>query len=372
MMTSHASAVSAHKSLITIGSESQSQEHQLAVTGIQRVVCEAHKGLADLLGIAGVEIGWVHTSNSQRSLNFKTEPYLATDPVLNGPEVQLSEIDGLVILDIPMQMDFPAVLVQKAIRDLQVFVLIHDILPLINPQWFPKAAPRSFKLYIQQVLHAADHIIVPSEQVKRDLLNLGWKHRAAITVIPLGSIHKQRTPLEFPDSQVSAMYVSTIAPRKGHDKLLDAFDVLRARGCDIDLTLIGSIGWECEDLVNRIRYHPDLNGRLRWYRNADDHVVEMTASKCNIGVIPSEGEGFGMFLEEALTLGLKVVGSDIPVFREREQPNVYFANLDGESLADSLVIAAGRPWEPMVGGQVRSMTDFSRDLTDLITERLMM
>lgn len=371
-MTIHAYSSAAHKYPLTIGSESQSQERQLAVTGIQRVVCESHKGLTDLLGIAGIEIGWVHTSNSQRSLNFKTEPYLATDPVLNGPEVQLSEIDGLVVLDIPTQLNVPAVLGQKSIRDLQVFVLIHDILPLIHPQWFPKAAPRSFKLYIQQVLHVADHIIVPSEQVKRDLLNLGWKHHAEIVVIPLGSIHKQRTPIEFPESQVSAMYVSTIAPRKGHDKLLDAFDILRARGCDVDLTLIGNIGWDCEDVVRRIRNHPDLNGRLKWLRNADDHAVMMTASRCNIGVIPAEGEGFGMFLEEALSLGLKVVGSDIPVLREREQANVYFANMNGESLADSMVIAAGTPWVPMARGQVRSMTDFSRDLADLITERLMM
>lgn len=361
-----------HEHRLTIGSESQSQERQLAVTGIQRVVCESHKGLTDLLGLQGIDIGWVHTVDVPQSLNFKTEPYLATDPVLNGPEVYMSEIDGLVVLDIPTQMDFRAVLDQKAIRDLQVFVLIHDVLPLIYPQWFPKVALRSFKLYVQQGLHVADYIIVPSEEVKRDLLNLGWKHHGEIVVIPLGSIHKQRVPIELPESRVSAMYVSTIAPRKGHHKLLDAFDILRARGCDIDLTLIGRIGWECEDLVNRIRNHPDLNGRLKWLANADDHAVLMTASRCNIGVIPSEGEGFGMFLEEALTLGLKVVGSDIPVFREREQANVYFANMNGESLADSMVVAAGTPWVPMARGQVRSMTDFSRDLADLITKRLMM
>lgn len=370
-MTVVANDIGAEKPRILIGSETQTQERQQAVTGIQRVVCETHKGLTDLLGIKGVDIGWVHTGNSPRSLHFKSVPYLAADPVLSGAEAPMSEIDALILLDIPTQVDFSAIMHEKAQRDLQVFVLIHDILPLVHPQWFPGTGHRSFKLYIQQVFHVADHIVVTSDQVKRDLENLGWNLRGDIHVIRLGSIHKQREPIEFPNSRISAMYVSTIAPRKGHDRLLDAFDILRARGCDVDLTLIGRIGWDCEDLVNRLRHHPDLNGRLRWLRNADDNSVTMVASRCNVGVIPAEGEGFGMFLEEALTLGLKVVASDIPVFREREHANLFFSDLSGESLADSMMQAAATPWVPMARGEVRSTKDFAQDLADLLSSQLL-
>lgn len=369
-MTSTANiALASHRMLI--GSETQTQERQQVVTGIQRVICETHKGLSDLLGIRNIDIGWVHTGSFPRSLNFRTVPYLAADPVLSGAEAPLAEIDALLLLDIPTQVNFQALINEKSQRDLQVFVLIHDILPIVNPQWFPEGGHRAFKLYIQQVFHVADHIIVTSEHVKRDLENLGWKFKGQIHVIALGSIHKQRDHIDSPSSRISALYVSTIAPRKGHETLMDAFDVLRARGCDVDLTLIGRFGWDCQELISRIMNHSDLGGRLKWLRNADDHAVTVAASRCNVGVIPAEGEGFGMFLEEALTLGLKVVASDIPVFREREQPNLFFADLNGESLANAMTVAAATPWTKLNRGQVRSMQDFSRDLTDLILAQLL-
>jgi len=371
-MTASFSRSHAGKSEVVIGSESQTQERQRFVTGIQRVICETHKDLTDFFGIDGIRLEWVHTSNFERSLNFKTVPYLAADPVLSSDGVQLSEINGLLILDIPTLVDFSAVMREQEHRDLQVFVLIHDILPLLNPEWFPGTGHRAFKLYIQQVFHVANHIIVTSDHVKNDLENLGWKMKGEIHVIPLGSIHAQRNPTQVPESQISAMYVATVAPRKGHDKLIDAFDILRQRGCDVDLTLIGRFGWDCEDLVNRIHCHPDFGGRLKWLRNADDHVVRETASRCNLAVIPAEGEGFGMFLEEGLTLGLKVVASDIPVFREREQVNVFFAERTGESLADSMVRAAATPWKALDRGEIRTMRDFSRDVADLVSTQLLL
>jgi len=354
-----------------IGSETQSQECAEFVTGIQRVVCETHKGLVDLLGLEGIAIGWTHTAGLPRSTVFQSLPYLAEDPILSGEEVQLAEIDALIVLDLPNQIDFRAIIKAKSDKNIKTFFLVYDIIPLIHPEFFTPKSVRSFKLYLQQLLHVADFIIVTSDQVRKDIESLGWKYAAQVRVVPLGSVHQQRAPGNSNGDRISALCVNTIEPRKGHNRLLDAFDFLRKQGSDVDLTLIGRIGWNCDVLVERITNHPDFNGRLKWLADADDNAVVRIAANCNVAVAPTEAEGFGLFVEEALTLGLKVVVSDIPVFRERNYPNTYFAELTGESLARTMLNAARADWVPVRSVEIRTMRDFSRDVADLILENLL-
>jgi glycosyltransferase involved in cell wall biosynthesis len=83
-------------------------------------------------------------------------------------------------------------------------------------------------------------------------------------------------------------------------------------------------------------------------------------------VIPSDEEGFGMFLEEAITLGLKVVASDIPVFRERAQSNLFFAPLSAAGLAEGILQAAAAPWQSLADRPVRTMRDFACDFSNLV------
>lgn len=358
------------KNRIVVGSETQSYETHGFVTGIQRVLCETHKGLFDFLGTREIEIGWLHTREATRSTNFRKVPYFAEDPVLEGKQVALEDVDALLLFDLALNMDFGAVAREKKRRGLPVFAMVYDILPLRRPDWFTNDAYLGFKLWLQQILFVSDYIVVNSQEVKENIEALGWALRSEIFVIPLGSVHTQRAASNTPRAQVSALCVNTIAPRKGHEILLDAFDLLRKSDVDVDLTLVGRIGWECDDLVERLRNHPDISGRLKWIRDGNDDTVKALASHCNIGLIPSEGEGFGMFLEEALTLGLKVVASDIPVFRERKQANVFYSELTAKALAESMVRAAETEWVPFGRGEVRSMRDFSRDVSDLIVSKL--
>jgi glycosyltransferase involved in cell wall biosynthesis len=349
-----------------IGFDTQTHETKVFATGIQRVIRETHGWLADFLPISGGQVGWVNTVPRQRSYAFKTNPYLASDPVLNAPEAKLSEVDVLVITDIAMLLDVRAIQREKQNRQLKVVVLIYDIFPVTHPEWFPKESLRYFRLYLQKMLYIADQIVVTSQSVKDDLLALSWATEPKILVIHLGSFHAQRPSSSIPRSQISLISVSTVEPRKGHARLIEAFDELRAAGEDVNLHIVGKRGWAEEKLYRDIQSHPDFGARLRWHQDAMDPEVLTLASQCNIGVIPSDGEGFGMFLEEALTLGLKVVASDIPVFREREQPNVFFSPLTSTGLASTIVEAARTPWEGRVDWRVRSMRDFAEDLSNLL------
>ncbi len=351
-----------------VGFETQTHETKTFATGIPRVIRETHGWAADFLGAAGVSVGWVNTVARPRSFAFRSDPYLASDPILNGPSALLSEINLLVITEISIMLDVRAILREKRDRDLRVVVVIYDILPLTHPEWFPVDSGKHFRLFIQKMLHIADHIVVNSRFVRDELLRLGWSIKDKIKVIHLGSFHPQRPPSVVPESQVSLLCVSTVEPRKGHRRLISAFDDLRKTGTDVTLQIVGRRGWAEEQLYDDIQNHPDFGGRIKWHRDASDEQVSALASQSNVGVIPSDGEGFGMFLEEALTLGLKVVASDIPVFRERAQRNVFFAPLSPKGLAEGIRQAAGTPWQSLADKPVRTMRDFASEFSRLLLE----
>jgi glycosyltransferase involved in cell wall biosynthesis len=351
-----------------VGFETQTHETKTFATGIQRVVRETHGWATGFLGAAGVRSGWVNTVDRPRSYAFRSDPYLASDPILNGLPAELSDVDLLVITDVSILLDVQAIRREKHDRDLQVLVVIYDVLPITHPEWFPEGSAKHFRLFIQRMLHIADYIVVNSESVRDELLSLGWSVHADILIIPLGSLHPQRPASDVPESQISLLSVSTIEPRKGHRRLIGAFDELRKTGKDVSLNLVGRRGWAEDKLYEDIQNHPDFGARIRWHRDASDEQVTALSIQSNIGVIPSDGEGFGMFLEEALTLGLKVVASDIPVFRERKQSNLFFAPLSAAGLAEGILQAAKAPWQSLDDNPVRTMRDFASDLSNLLLD----
>lgn len=353
---------------LVVGSETHGLRRKDFVSGIERVVSETHRGLVDLIGASGGQVVQVNTSPEDGSLEFLNNSYLASDPVLSGPQKSLEDIDVLINLDLATTTSFIEIAKERRKRSLPVVSVVHDVLPLTNPEWFMPEVQFGFRLFIQQMLFTSDVIVVTSSEVRSNLEALEWKFDGIVVTLPLGSTHAQREPAVLPPSQISAMYVSTVAPRKGHSRLLDAFDLLREGGHDVDLTLVGKAGWLSDDLFARIQNHPDFGGRLRWLTNADDAEVKALAARCNVGVIPADGEGFGMFLEEALTLGLKVVASNIPVFTERAQDNVFFSELTPKSLAATLIEASETPWAEPSGTGVRTMKDFATDLSRVIQD----
>ncbi len=338
------------------------------VTGVQRVVREAHMSLTDLLSPRGVDVAPLHTREFPRRQEFRSNPYLAADPVLDQRPVAPQDVDAFLFLDLNTHADYARVHREKRRRPRPVISLVHDILPILHPEWWVDDPDRTFRIYLQQLLSVSDHVIVSTAKVRDDVTSLGWRIPGEVHVIGLGSSFRQRATDPPPDGRMSLLYVSTVEPRKGHDILIASFDRLRARGYDVDLSIVGGVGWRCDDIVQTIESHPDLGGRLRWYRGAGDLTVATLARACSIGVFPTADEGYGLFLEEGLAYGLKMVVSDIPVMRERAQPNVFFAERNPTALADAIVRAHEAVWD--ASHVVRSMHDFGDELAGLVGELL--
>lgn len=351
-----------------VGSESQSYANISVLTGIQRVMRETHGHLMDLLAIRDIDIVPLATRDPIPEGQRSRLDYLRADPVTSQPMASLADVDAVLMLDLNVGVDFAALYRMRRERPLPTICMIHDVMPLNNPEWWPQGGASTFRVYLQQLVRVADHIVVTTEKVRDDLAALPWSIPADVHVISLGSSFSPRSPFRPPDQRISLLYVSTIEPRKGHDVLLDAFDILRGTGADVDLTLVGREGWESEDLFVRIRSHPDFGGRLKWIRRADDLDIEVIARGCTIGVVPAKEEGFGLFVEEALSLGLKVVASGTRVFLDRAQPNLSFAGPHPADWATAVLAAHAQPWVPLTPGGVRSMADFAVDVAALVID----
>ena len=349
-----------------VGSEVMTYRASPATTGVPRVMKETHRHLTPLLAKPGWEL--VPVATSERSEYPGTEPnaYISSDPVLRLPLMSPEDVDVLLLIQASTTIDYARLLRIRRERDLPIIAMIHDIMPLTQPEWFVPQGSLNFRVMCQQILHVADHVIVPSQHVADGLTALQWSTDAQVHVMRLGTSFDQQPPHQTPGDVIQLVYVSTIEPRKGHHQLLDAFDALRAQGVDLTLTLVGRKGWCVDDLVTRISGHDEFGLSVRWVPDADDHEARTIVEGCSVAVIPTEDEGFGLFLEEALCAGVMVVARGIPVFRERPYPNVVFFDGNEQTLPEAILRAASLTPQPIAPGEVRTMRDFSDDLADLI------
>lgn len=352
------------------GAETQSLEHQRHVTGVQRVVQVLHEELAEELAMRGARLVPIHTWAERERPSRPWADFLESASFMRRELSAPQLVDACLFLDIS-HVNFPR-LFSPVMAGIPKVFFIHDVLPVTHPEWFPEGASRGYRMFVQQVMAIADVIVCSTQKVAEDLKGLGWSTRARIQIIPLGSFRTQKVHQQPSREALALLYVSTIEPRKGHDLLIDTFDLLRLQGHDVSLTLIGRRGWDVqrgwavEQTMDRITQHKEFGGRLRWLNGADDDVVESVASRCTHAVIPAVDEGFGLFVEEGLSLGLKVVASDIPVFAERSRVNMWLAGRTPEEFAASILLAHQTEWIEMGPSSLRSMRDCAVDLAELL------
>jgi glycosyltransferase involved in cell wall biosynthesis len=221
---------------------------------------------------------------------------------------------------------------------------IHDTIPCDYPEFCREHEGPKHLLRLRNAFRYGTHLIVNSAYTAARLehwrVNLGAPERP-VEVIPIGvdeGVFKHAAyPMSpFPPARPYFVVLGTIEPRKNHALLVhlwrDFAERLPAHQIP-ELLLIGRRGWDNESLFRQLDRCEHLRGHVREMNGVQDDELWPLLKSARAMLFPSFAEGWGMPLVEALSLGVPVIGSDIPPFREA-----------GQGVPDLISPLDGREW----------------------------
>ena len=191
---------------------------------------------------------------------------------------------------------------------------------LFEPAREPR--PRWFRAMVRQTLRGLQQAAVvfhTTLEVRRQIEALGLVDPARLIHAPNG-VSPEFTAERTGDVVLPALpagpfllHVGSCIPRKRIDVLLDAFAAVRRRRPELHLLQVGG-EWSAQQYPQIERL--GLAGSLHQLRGIARPALAELYRRAAVVVQPSEAEGFGLPVVEALACGAAVVASDIPVLRE--------------------------------------------------------
>ena len=242
--------------------------------------------------------------------------------------------------------------------------LVHDVLPLLHPEWFPLASTERFRRWFEAHHDANSEFFAVSGTTADDVRGLTGLDRVPVVRPGVGRRDVGAVGIG-PRNASGILMLGTIEPRKGHDTILDALDLLGFEAPMVDV--VGQIGWGSEDLVPRLQGH----GRVRWHRHTTDAQLKELWHASGLVVQPTRGEGFGLPVVEAMARGVPVLASDIPVMRETSLGAATFLPVDdARAWADALAAFAADPasWPEKAQPAMPGWAEAAEDLWAALAE----
>jgi len=263
-------------------------------------------------------------------------------------------------------------------QGVDVRFVVHDILPCTIPDCFPIDSQEWHEKWLRVVTRMDGALCVSQsvaselrqwidQHVSPDLAHsfaIDWFHHGCDFLLDqqdksLGQ-YLPAALLKIPSHVPVLIAVGTIEPRKGYLDLLEAATILWDRGQRFVLVIVGREGWTSlkdhqrrtiPQTVAAIMNHPQIQKQLFWFNSVSDQDLAAIYRRSNGFVSSSYGEGFGIPIVEASSVGLPLLLRDLPVFREVSCGQAVFfpASAKPLELADVLsefLIAVGQRLAP--------------------------
>lgn len=219
----------------------------------------------------------------------------------------------------------------------------------------PEAQPRSLLFrkmmgHVLSGLQKAARVTCDSAAIRDELLAHKLVEPDRVRVIPLG-VHPACSPepdrtadaeaAQFigPDpGAINLLHVGSTIPRKRIDVLLKVFANIRREFPNARLLRVGGAFTNDQlELIDRL----DLNSSLVVLPHLSREVLAAIYRRADLVLQPSEAEGFGLPVIEAMACGTTVVASDLPVLREvgaSATPYAPVGDIDGWTQAVSSLL----------------------------------
>ena len=213
-------------------------------------------------------------------------------------------------------------------------VTLHDLQHLDLPRMFSQAERAYRAVAYDRAARRADRVLVISEFVKRRAVERLRLDPGHVTVTPLGLDHDRLRPRGDGEREPFLLYPARGWPHKNHERLFEAFALLRRGRPELRLVLTGDdFGVVPEGVESR--------GRV-----AGGELVGLL-QRASALVFPSLYEGFGLPPLEAMACGCPVACSNAGALPETVGDAArLFDPHDPDAIAEAVddVLAGPAPW----------------------------
>jgi glycosyltransferase involved in cell wall biosynthesis len=224
-------------------------------------------------------------------------------------------------------------------------ITLHDVTFMKVPT-FGRVTTWGMSQIVARAAHHADSLITGSAAARDEICGTLGLDPARFTVVPHGVAEPQAEPApEGPlrerlglDRRRVLLCVATLRPHKNQELLIRALPDLPG---DVVLVLAGRHEPYAE-LLRGLASELGMDERLRLTGYLDASALERLWIMAACAAFPTRAEGFGLPVVEAMSRGVPVACSDIPVLREvgGDVP-AYFDPADPASAAAAVNLAMG-------------------------------
>lgn len=199
--------------------------------------------------------------------------------------------------------------------------LIHDLIPLTHPQYCRAGEQEKHARRMTHALDSASGIIANSEDTRGQLERFASSNGRSMPPTVVAWLSGQTAPPSVTPVRLERPYfvtVGTIEARKNHLMLLRVWDdLVEAKGGKAPiLVVIGGRGWEADEAIARLDNLGPLQTSVQEVRDCNDRQLAAWIAGSRALLMPSFVEGFGLPVVEAFELGIPVIASGLPVYRE--------------------------------------------------------
>ena len=240
------------------------------------------------------------------------------------------------------------------LRGRQSVLTIHDLRALHRPDILGTSHAAYLRARLGPSVRASAVVITPTETVRSSVVDELGADPDRVRVVSAPLFARQQ---DLPDPDIAEplfLYPSATEPHKNHTTLIRAFGRIAGSRPDLKLVLTGAPGRSDHDVAAEIERRGLSAAVLRLGRVPRERLDALIARAVAV-VYPSEYEGFGLPLAEAMAAGCPAIASDLPVIREVVGgAGILVDPSDAEAWADAMtrlledgalrdrIVAAGR------------------------------
>ena len=251
-------------------------------------------------------------------------------------ELELERLEGL---HYAMTIAIPPV------REPPTVVTLQDLQHELQPQFFSRAERVWRRLAYRPSVRRARFVIVPSEHVRETALERLGLEPERVRVIPYGVDHERFRPSTAP-REPFLLYPANRWPHKNHERLFEAFALVRRERPDLRLVLTGA-GHQGQDSLAESRGYVTRDELAALYAQAEALVF------------PSLYEGFGLPPLEAMASGCPAAVSNAAALAEVcGQAARLFDPTSPDEIAGAVLDVLADP-EPYVKRGLQRAADFT-------------